>query len=736
MTQLPSILFAALFTYAASLAAGVSVLRLLRVRLYRSELLFLGFVLGSACMSLTTFVLTACSLAYAAVFLSAGAILLVCGARNWRWAVSSATLPGLPRVLAAGWWLVYGVFAVLYFSNALLPETSPDALAYHVAFPARYLLDHSFSPISANLLAGMPQGIDMLFLFALSIGGFSAPAMVHLLFLLTLPLGIASYGRRAGFPVAGAIGALLFFLSPIAGKAGTCAYVDVALASVAFALFYSLQIWREETQTGLLAPLGLLAGFAFSIKYTAFVAFPYVIGCVLWRLWLDKLPLLRPAVIVAAAALALALPCLIKNQVMLGNPLFPFANKLFPNRVIQPAFEDVMARQMRSYGSVRFSEIPRETTVRGLRLTGVVGPIFLLAPLALLTLRRREGRQLLLATLVFGLPYFANLGTRFLLPCLPFLSIAMALALARPVWLGCAVLLSHAVLCYPQVLSLYADPGAWRLESMQWTAALRLKPETLVLKETLPEYEMSLELNKAVPAAQQIFGLSGFPQLYTEPQIVFSGQSSQSNSYRDTLLTPVLAELRPTHRFTMAFAPRSVDAIRISARVPVGEEPWSVTELRIGRGGSEVPRESRWRLRASSNFWDAPAAFDNNPVTKWTAGEAGSTAQYLEVNFGGMADLDSVWFDGPPQPAGMEVQVLCRSSDGPWQAVDSKISEQQLQPPPRLRRAAIETLKRDKLHWLLVSDRDVGWKDFTERGQQWGITLVCRKGRYSLYHLD
>ena len=121
MRPLIGILFAALFTYAASLSAGVSLLRLLRIRLYRGEILFLGFMLGSACLSLIVFLLTACSLASMAAFLVAGAVLVACGARNWKWAAASGTLPGLPRGLAAGWWLLYGVFAILYLSNSLLP---------------------------------------------------------------------------------------------------------------------------------------------------------------------------------------------------------------------------------------------------------------------------------------------------------------------------------------------------------------------------------------------------------------------------------------------------------------------------------------------------------------------------------------------------------------------------------------------------------------------------------------
>jgi len=731
VTQLAAILFATLFTYAASLAAGVSLLRLLKVRLYRSELLFLGFVLGSACLSLTTFLLTACSLAYPAVFLALGSILIAYGARSRQWAAASATLSRLPRGLAAGWWLVYGVFALLYLANALLPETSPDALAYHVAFPARYLQHHGFAPITANLLAGMPQGADMLFLFTCALGGFSAPAMVHLLFLLTLPFGMAAYGRRAGYPIAGACAALLFFLSPIAGKAGTAAYVDVALAAVAFAIFYALQIWREEAQPGLLAPLGILAGYAFSIKYTAFLAFLYVLTLVLLRA-----RRLRPALLVAAAALAFALPSLVKNQVTLGNPVFPFANRIFPNPIIQPAFEDVISRQMRNYGSVSLAEIPLETTVNGLRLTGVVGPIFLLAPLGLLALRHREGRQVLLAALVFGLPYFANLGTRFLLPCLPFLSLALAMALAQRVWLACTLVLAHAALSYPPVLSRYIHPGAWRIEGAQWAAALRLKPEPQYLQQTLAEYEMSLEINKTVPPGQHIFSLSGFPQLYVQPQIILSGQSSQANSYRDTLLTPVLAELRPTHRYAATFAPLTVHAIRISARVPAAAEPWNITELRVVHNGSELPRERRWRLRASSNIWEAPAAFDNNPVTKWTAGEAGNSAQFLEVDFEGDITLDGVWLDGPPPPGGVALQISGRGHDGRWRDIPSRISEQQLPRLPRMRRAAIETLKRNNIGWLLVSDRDPGSQDFSERAAQWGITLICHKGRFSLYRLD
>ena len=42
-----------------------------------------------------------------------------------------------------------------------------------------------------------------------------------------------------------------------------------------------------------------------------------------------------------------------------------------------------------------------------------------------------------------GPPY---LGTLFLSPCLPYLICPLDIALAQPLWLGCALVLAHAVL--------------------------------------------------------------------------------------------------------------------------------------------------------------------------------------------------------------------------------------------------------------------------------------------------
>ena len=124
--------------------------------------------------------------------------------------------------------------------------------------------------------------------------------------------------------MAGASAALLVFASPVVGIDGTSAYNDVAVAAIAFTLFHLLQIWDEERSPRLLAAIGLVAGFAFAAKYTAWPAVAYAVGFVALKNRKAVLP------VAACAALVIA-PWLLKNWIYLQNPVAPFFNRQFPN---------------------------------------------------------------------------------------------------------------------------------------------------------------------------------------------------------------------------------------------------------------------------------------------------------------------------------------------------------------------------------------------------------------------
>jgi len=296
------VLFGAGFTMAACCAAGRLFTDWLRLPLDRQERWLFSFLLGGVIVSNFTFFLCVAHLVYKGVFLAAGAAVVLWAIRQ---RCAHTAKPSLPlerpwKYLLLG---IGGAYFLYYFVNAWAPEISPDGAAYHLGLVARYWREHGFHRITTNMYAGLSQGLEMLFLFAFSFGRHSGAAMMHFAYFVALACALVLYGRRTGLGDAGACAALLVFASPVAAIDGVSAYNDVAAACIAFGLFYILEIWREDPTPGLAAAIGLLAGFAFALKYTAGLAVPYAVTVVAWHSVRAGRPVLRPALLVALCAL-------------------------------------------------------------------------------------------------------------------------------------------------------------------------------------------------------------------------------------------------------------------------------------------------------------------------------------------------------------------------------------------------------------------------------------------------
>ncbi len=638
MIAVAGLLLAGGLTYSVCLLAGKMLLQILGFKLLRSEERFIGFVLGSAALSMLVFLLTAAGLAYSGVFLGLGAAIVLTGIGRGAHRFSGEALPPLPAAWRIGFLLIYSLFALVYLEAALLPETGPDAMLYHVALPARYLSVHHFPSNTRNLMANLSEGVEMLFLFAYPLARESAGAIVHFLFLLVLPWGMLSYGRRAGFPLAGAAGALVFFAAPIVGRLGTTGYIDVAVACYAFAVFYLLDIWRTSKDTRILIAAGLLAGFCFDAKYTAAAAIPYAMGYVAFYLWRDRKPPWRACALIALCALAMMSPYLIKNTVVTGNPVAPFANRLFPNPLLTPALEGQYSVVMRRWEGVTWPEIPRELTVGGGRLQGILGPIFVLAPLTLLSFRLSEGRRLLAALAVFGLAYPASIATRFLVPALPFAALALALVFQRWRFALAGLVLVHAILSWPTVVSRYCDAACWRMHDLRLRPALRLEKESDYLRWAVSEYVIGRAMEAHVPKGEPVFAFGGFQQLYQTHEIIVSWESTFGNRLSAALSTPHWISLRQHFQFPE----KRVRRLRVIQTGKGDEQEWGVTELRVLLRGNELPRSPSWRLTASDNRQDVQRAFDNNPVTRWTSARPAAPGMWIQVDFGADEPIDQV----------------------------------------------------------------------------------------------
>ena len=393
MPQAFYILFGPVFTVAAAVIAGRLLLRRWELPLYRQEEPAFSFLIGAALLSLALFGLAAAHLLYKGVFLVAGALVVW---RGWKRPPDLPDLPVLP--LRRIWWALppVAVFSVLYFFHAMAPEMSPDGSAYHLALVAKYYREHGFSAITTNMYANLSQAVDLLFLVPFAFGRHSAAALLHLAFLPVLCWLMLCYGRRFGFATPALIGALFVFFSPVVGIDAASAYIDVAVTSILFGLYSLTQIWDQTRARALLVAMGVLCGFAIGAKYTAFTGAVYAAAFLGWRKQWKQIGL------VAAVAAVWVSPWLVKNALVLGNPVSPFGNRIFKNPYIHVAFEEEYAQRMREYELADRRLIPLELTVRGQALGGLLGPLFLLAPVALFSVRSTHGSRLLLAAALFG----------------------------------------------------------------------------------------------------------------------------------------------------------------------------------------------------------------------------------------------------------------------------------------------------------------------------------------------
>jgi hypothetical protein len=718
MIQALAALLGAALTVAACYAAGALLLDGLGVNLRRSERFPLAFLLGAACLHLGVFVVLALRIAYWPVLaILAGGVVVVAA---WRGALGLKGEPEEPlgRGLKQLSFVLFGAFSLLYFFHALAPESSPDGSAYHLGLVARYLRAHGFERITTNMYAALSAGVEMLYVPAFAMGRYSTGALVHFAFAIVLALAMLAYGRRLGKPWVGAAGALLTFASPVAGIDGSSAYNDVAVAAIVFGVFYWLQIWDEQRNDSILIAVGLLAGYAYAAKYTAFVMLPFALGFVLW-----KARKIRPLITISGLAFLMFAPWMLKDWIVFENPVAPFANRFFRNPYFHIQAEEEYTAYYRRYDLPDLRKLPLEVTVRGGVTEGVIGMAFLAAPVALASLRFRAGRRLLAAGAVVLATYFLNVGTRFLIPSLPFFSLAMALALGNSTALLTGLMIFHAVTSWPSGLKLYADANVWRLDRILFREALRIVPQDQYLREHFAGYDQAKMIDSYVPKGEAVLAFLGVPDAYTAHEILVSYQAASNETTADILNVGWVEGYQPRLLDTFRFPEQTLPHLRVTV-VAASTQQWSVHELRFFDRGVELPRRPEWRLRAWPNPWEVQMAFDNSPATRWRSGEHATPGMYLDVDFGKTVAVDEVRLETSYDSRNVQVQV-----EGlPQTPVVSAI-----EPPPSIRQAATYEMARRGIHYLLIHDSDPIADDIRDDPDGWGLTEIASGYGVRLY---
>ena len=686
-----------------------------------TERFVLKFGLGAAILSTLVFALCAMGLARTP-WLALSAVVVIAflvGRPTWFPAESPAGLIKWPVLF----WLIALPFAVLCVVNAAAPEISPDGSYYHLGLVRGYFNHGGFYRITTNVFANFTQGCEMLFLAAYAVGQHSAAALVHCAFLLALPAALIAYGRRFGIQTAATIAALLVFVSPVAGIDGSSAYVDVALAFVGFACFYALGL---SSDARMLLIAGLLAGFCFAIKYTGGVAILYALAFVLFRS-----RRVRPVIAVLLPAALIALPWLVKNWIIVDNPVSPFFNRLFPNSYVHISFEDDLNRAMRHFNGHSLGwKTPLELTVGGGVLQGTLGPAFLLAPVGLLAIRDPLGRRALGAAALFGLPWFSNLGTRFLIPALPFIALSMGITLARWPRLAMILVVLNAVACWPWVLSMYCAPYNWRITRFPIAAALRITPERQFLDTYAPEIRFARLLQDRVPEKGVVYTAQPVMTSYTDRTILLNYAGALNSRLEDALATAINPALQPSVRVSFGFVPREITRLRF---VAIGETAmWTIHELELGTREDRADQRAR-PTYADPNRWDAELAGDGQLVTSWRSWQRVQPGRYLEAELKPTGPIGFVSFRTRPADKQPPMRLDAQLARGGWLTISSEPKLETGIAVPDLRGQAIAELRRCGVTHLLIHDQEPLGPDFRSHTPDWNVRFIGEAAPLRLY---
>ncbi len=452
-----------------------------------------------------------------------------------------ARTPMAPREMArAGGWAALALIVTgqgFALMAALAPPTAKDTLLYHFALPKAYIAAGRAVEVPYNIAGYYPLGVEMHAVWAMLLGAPFGPRVSEAaagaaLFLFAPLLVMVVYGwaREQGADRAwAATAALMVAWIPTAFDVAASAYVDLALAAYTALAVRAFGRWWTALDSRHLLWIIVAIGGALSIKLSAaFLILPLALLGLLRALGTGAdtsgprpAPAITAASLVGALALgaALAAPWYARNWIRTGSPVFPFYLGIWP---AEAAGWDLERSRLYEtwfslYGDTRtvldYLWAPLRLAVAAqpdqpAYYDGVLGIAFVLALplLAWARWRRRLDAPLRLAIVLsaclFVFWLFSSQQLRYLLPALP--GLAVATAVAGSGWGGGGrraarwLLLAAAALGLPVVL-------AWFLALDPVRVVLGGESRDAYLRRRLDYYPYYEVVNRELPPTAKVW---------------------------------------------------------------------------------------------------------------------------------------------------------------------------------------------------------------------------------------
>lgn len=374
-------------------------------------------------------------------------ITLTLGAAAWREALTAAH--ELPTLVTPARLPVIALLLLL-LAAAVAPPTEWDSVMYHVRIPLWLLEQGHLAVPPDSLHVSLIGGAHFATLPLLALGLRSGPAVMQVLAFALVLAGTFALARAALASRAAAWLALVALIgTPVFVLVAVTARVDVTLVLALVAAHVALATARARVALGessgeLLAVTALLLGGAVASKPQA-GAYAFALIPLAWPV-LRSLPSVRPALTASALGLAVSVPWLVKNALLVGAPfapigagdrLEPWLSTIFGGAVVPTGVDTSILRAL-SESRAAFDVLaaffdPGSLTIEGEGAFYALSPLLLLLPVVLLTAKARARA---IGPLSVGLIYaalvivpFQQINLRYLMPAVPALVVALATGL-------------------------------------------------------------------------------------------------------------------------------------------------------------------------------------------------------------------------------------------------------------------------------------------------------------------
>lgn len=429
--------------------------------------LALKTALGAAAWSLVWFVLGVVGAYGSLVAVAAlvfGFITAILALRRVREAKAESRVPEKAGAFDKALLVLIAIPVGLALIASLAPPTAKDTLLYHFAVPKVFIAQGGNAVIEGNIASYLALGTEMHTVWAMLLGGsFSerageaAGGAVIWMFLPVLLMAIFGWARELRVERRWSLIAVLMVASiPTVYHVSASAYIDVALAVFVTLAVYSLTRWWKSLENGWLIFVAIFLGAALSAKLTTLFVIAAFGLIILLRVRkaqegepdkLGKIAGLGFAGLILAGVIAS--PWYLRTWYETGSPVFPFYMSIWPAKAAgwdvdrSNLYQEMNAQ----YGGYVKTPLDYLAAPWNLSVTaqpelathfdGVLGVAFLIGlPLLVFGLWKFDlpveaKIGVCVAAIMFLFWLFSSQQLRYLLPMLPVIAIAVALAITR-----------------------------------------------------------------------------------------------------------------------------------------------------------------------------------------------------------------------------------------------------------------------------------------------------------------